>query len=72
MTLEQESQLTQQFKEGFKRHYSNGLLDGSVAMCGAILKKANNSDKTDSQKIEDIIAFCEISLGKKRVELGSK
>lgn len=46
-----------------KKIRDSGLRAGSKAICGVILDKAEDKTKTDSEKINDIIDFCERSLG---------
>ena len=46
-----------------KQTHTNGLLQGSRAMCKVILDKANNKSKSSEERLEDIIKFCSISLG---------
>lgn len=41
----------------------NALLSGATAVCGVVLKKAKDNKKTEHERLNDIIGFCERSLG---------
>lgn len=41
----------------------SGLLAGSKAICGVVLKKTKDDTKTEHDKLQDIVDFCERSLG---------
>lgn len=45
------------FKEGFKRQYQNGLLQGARAMCKVVYDKACDEHHTLEERIEDIKSF---------------
>lgn len=39
------------------------LVEGSKAICGVILQKAEDAKMTYKERIQDIISFCKTSLG---------
>lgn len=64
MSTNDEQLLRDTFTKSLKETHRNGLLQGSRAMCSVILTKANDTTKTPDERIEDIIKFCKVSLGK--------
>lgn len=63
MKAHQRIQLDKEIREQMQKVRDSGLLAGSKAICGVVLEKAKNNTKTDAEKIQDIITFCERSLG---------
>ena len=51
------------FEEGFKKHFQNGLLQGSRAICKVVYDKACDEKKTVEERIEDIKKFCSVLVG---------
>ena len=51
------------FEEGFKKHFQNGLLQGSRAICKVVYDKASDEKKTIEERIEDIKKFCSVLIG---------
>lgn len=49
-------------KEAYKIR-DNAFLVGSKALCGVVLEKAKDKTRTESERLIDIIDFCERSLG---------
>ena len=43
--------------------FSNGLRQGTKAICGVVLEEINSEGKTAEQKLEVLKTFCEKSLG---------
>ena len=52
-----------QIKEKFEFVRNQGLIAGSKAICGVVLEKAKNEEKSVEERLHDIIDFCEVSLG---------
>lgn len=63
MNKNQEKQLNKEIREQMQKVRDSGLLAGSKAICGVVLEKAKDSTKTEHEKLQDIIEFCERSLG---------
>ena len=63
MKAHQRMQFDKEIREQMQKVRDSGLLAGSKAICGVILEKAKDNTKTDTKKIQDIIAFCERCLG---------
>lgn len=47
----------------FRKVRDSGMIAGSKAICGVVLKKARDTKKTEHKRLIDIINFCERSLG---------
>lgn len=62
MNRAKEQVMRNEFQQGFKDTFRNGLLQGSSAMCKVILDKANNTKLTLEERIADIVKFCETGL----------
>lgn len=62
MTKDEEKRLTAAIEDQMHRVRDSGLLIGSKTICGVILKKANDSNKDEHERLQDIINFCEKSL----------
>lgn len=65
MNKKDEELLRDTIQKSLKDTHSKGLLQGSKAMCGVILEKANDTTKTPEERIAEIKRFCEVSLGEK-------
>lgn len=63
MTKNEEKQLEKVIREQMQKVKDSGLLAGIKTICGVILEKANNKKKTEHERLQDIIDFCEWSLG---------
>lgn len=63
MNRNQEKQLNKEIREQMQKVRDSGLLAGSKAICGVVLKKAKDDTKTEHDKLQDIVDFCERSLG---------
>lgn len=64
MTSQQEKEFEKIFLEKLKNQFTQGMIAGSKAICSVILEKANNTELTYGKRIEEIIKFCNTSLGK--------
>ena len=60
-----EQQFEDALRENFKKVQSQAIAAGAYAMCKVILEKASAEDKTDTEKLRDIIDFCMISVRKR-------
>lgn len=49
-------------RENFKKVQSQSIAAGAYAMCKVILKKAQNKDMTDAEKLQDIVDFCMVTV----------
>lgn len=61
MTNEEEKYLEGCFKDHLQKQFNRGLLVGTQAIAGTILKKTMNK-KSVEEKLSDIIDFCNVSL----------
>ena len=59
MSKDMEKKLEQVIKKQLENARNSGLIVGSKTMCAVILDKAKATNKTDREKLEDIISFCE-------------
>lgn len=62
MTKDQEVLLEERIKEEMSKIRDSSLLLGCKTICGVVLKKAKDGNKTEHERLEDIISFCERSL----------
>lgn len=62
MNKKTENELNKVLQTKMQEVRDNTLLAGSKAICGVVLNKAKNKEKTDQEKLIDIIDFCERSL----------
>ncbi len=62
MNIDETTKLEGKVKEQMQKVRDSGILYGCKAMCGAILKMANDKKKTEYKRLKDIINFCERSL----------
>lgn len=51
-----------QIREKFEYVRTQGLIAGSKTMCGVVLEKAKNEEKSVEERLHEIIDFCEVSL----------
>lgn len=49
-------------RENFRKVQTQAIAAGSYAMCKVILEKAQNKDRTDIEKLQDIIDFCMVAV----------
>lgn len=70
MTQEQETKLEQAIKEKFEEVRINSLRTGARMICGAVLAIARR-DKPYNQRINEIVEFCNTTLGKAKVDNAS-
>ena len=63
MNKKMEEKLTAEFEKQFKKIHTEGLTQGSKAMCAVILAKATDESKTYEERITEIVRFCTISVG---------
>jgi hypothetical protein len=61
--FENQAKLEKQVREKFEQVRNSGLIAGSKAICGVVLEKAKDEEKSVEERIHDIIDFCERSLG---------
>lgn len=45
---------------GLQKQHTAGVAQGAYAMCKVVLEKATDETKPVEQRLEDVIAFCEI------------
>lgn len=43
--------------------FSNGMSQGTKAICGVVLEEINSTEKTAEEKLQVLKVFCEKSLG---------
>ena len=58
-----EKQMTEAVEKQLRRTFSDGLKQGSKAICGVILEEIASTNKTADEKIGIIQEFCKNSLG---------
>lgn len=64
MTKNQEHKLQEEFEKQLQKQFTNGLLQGSKAICAVVLDKINNLENVSPEGIiQDLKIFCEQSLG---------
>lgn len=63
MNKNQEERLNKEIREQMQNVRDFGLLLGSKAIYGAVLEKAKDNTKTEHERIQNIVDFCERSLG---------
>lgn len=63
MNKNQEKQLNKEIREQMQKIRDSGLLAGSKAICGVVLERAKDGTKTEHERLQNIIDFCERSLG---------
>ena len=62
--LDQDEKLKETIKEHLQQQFTRGLLQGSKAMCGVIMEKAKKYNGSNADEVyQDIVSFCEKSLG---------
>lgn len=62
MNKKEEKALDGYIRKRFGEVYSNGLRAGAKSMCHVIMEKAKNEKLSESERILEIIQFCQISL----------
>lgn len=65
MDKKQEELMRNLFKDGLERQHRRGLREGAVAICSVIKGMAQDSSVNAEQRLEKIIAFCDVSLNAK-------
>ena len=45
---------------GLRKQHTAGIAQGAYAMCKVILDKARNESKTAEERLNDVIAFCNV------------
>lgn len=63
MTKEQERQFEKMVKDKMQEVKSAGLATGIKTIAAIILEKAKDEKKTETERLKDIISYCEWSLG---------
>jgi len=66
ITTEQEEKLNQLIDETFEKVRVNSLRTGARMICGAVLGYASQ-EGTDSEKLANIVRFCNDTLGRAAV-----
>lgn len=66
MDKNQEKELDKVIKEQMQKVRNSSLLAGIKTACGVVLEKARNDKKTEHERLQDIISFCEWSLANKK------
>jgi hypothetical protein len=51
------------FDKKVREQYQRGLAESYSAICSVVLEKATNDKVSDKEKLQDIIDFCNTSLG---------
>lgn len=70
ISKKKEQKLEQLIKDQLNKARSDGLLIGNRTVCAVILDRAKRENKTDAEKLADIISFCErnVKVSKKEGE----
>lgn len=63
MDKSREKQLYVKINKEIQKIRDNALLIGSKAICGVVLKKAKEENKSEHERLVEIMDFCERSLG---------
>lgn len=63
MTKEQEKQYDELLKKNMQLVRDTSLIAGVKTACGVVLEKAKDSKKIEKERLKDIIAYCERSIG---------
>lgn len=63
MTIEQEKYLKENFEQKFKEIYNKGLAAGMYAACKVISDTANSTEVSETDRLNKIKRFCNVSLG---------
>lgn len=58
----QEELFKEATKQAMEKVQLSGMMAGTTAICGIVLEKAKAENKTDSERLADIVEFCEKSL----------
>jgi len=66
---EQEEMLRKAIEDTFEKVRLNSLRNGARMICGAVLAYASQKG-TDSEKLQNIVQFCNSTLGRATVDEG--
>lgn len=66
--MPEDKSLEEIVQKRFNEVYQSGLTTGCKAMCEVILKKIQDKNKSIPERINSVIKFCNVSLGKDRDE----
>ena len=55
-------------RENFKKVQTQAIAAGSYAMCRVILEKAMEEGKTDTERLQNIIDFCSVTVRNRNAE----
>ena len=66
--LAEEKDIEEIIKTKLNETYQNGLATGCKAMCKVILDKLQNKNKSVPERLNDVIKFCNVSLGEENNE----
>lgn len=58
-----DTQLKRAVEKQLRNVFSNGMSQGTKAICGVVLEEINSSGKTAEEKLQVLKVFCEKSLG---------
>lgn len=64
MAEDKKPELEEVVRNRFNEVYQNGLATGCKAMCKIILEKIQDKNKSVPERINSVIKFCNVSLGK--------
>lgn len=62
--LEEKNQLIEAYRENMRKVQSSSITAGAKAVLNVVLQKARATDKSSEDKINEIINYCAIGLGK--------
>lgn len=57
--------LKKEIEDKLREVFTNGLSQGTKAICGVVLEEINSVGKTDEEKLKTLKLFCEKSLALK-------
>lgn len=66
--MAEEKDIEEMIKTKLNETYQNGLVAGCKAMCKVILDKLQNKNKSVPERLNDVIKFCNVSLGEENNE----
>ena len=64
--------LEKSLREEMKKVRDTAMVSSARAICSVVLAKARDKSKTNDERLNDIIDFCEISLGIKNTNNDTK
>lgn len=66
MTIQEEQLLKETFEQKFKEIHTKGLAEGLYSACKVIMDTANSITMSETERLDAIRRFCEVSLGQNK------